>query len=337
MSKKQLNVAFFIRHFTERGTEVSIYNYAKYNEVILGNKSFIVCFTPQKQQSIGFPMERFSHAKFSKRFPVMEIGEIDEMRNVIAEYDIDFFYTQTAGGGGDVYKFEDKSIWGKCKTIKHCVFDTNYPESDFYISIGQCLNDKYRTNFPVIRYIVENVEYSRDNLRDELGITKDAIVLGRYGGMTEFNIRMAQEAIYLFLNNYINDNVYFVFMNTHRFYDHPRIKYLDMTVDLVRKDKFINTCDAMIHARQMGETFGAAISEFSMKNKPIITCNSGDNEHLQILGEKAVVYQSRDHLIEILSNIRQIVSSRNDWNAYMEFSPENIMRKFHEVVFSKAA
>ena len=29
-----MNIGFFIRHFTERGTEIAIYDYAKYNEEI---------------------------------------------------------------------------------------------------------------------------------------------------------------------------------------------------------------------------------------------------------------------------------------------------------------
>ena len=41
-------------------------------------------------------------------------------------------------------------------------------------------------------------------------------------------------------------------------------------MDLNYKVKFINTCDAMIHARAMGETFGLAVAEFSKKNKPVI-------------------------------------------------------------------
>ena len=33
-----MNFIFFIRHFTESGTEVAIYDYAHYNEEILKNK-----------------------------------------------------------------------------------------------------------------------------------------------------------------------------------------------------------------------------------------------------------------------------------------------------------
>ena len=38
------NIAFFIRHFTERGTEVAVYDYANYNEKILHNNSYIIYF-----------------------------------------------------------------------------------------------------------------------------------------------------------------------------------------------------------------------------------------------------------------------------------------------------
>ena len=42
-------VAFFVRHFTERGTEISTYNYAHFNEKILGNKSIIIAYKgPEK-------------------------------------------------------------------------------------------------------------------------------------------------------------------------------------------------------------------------------------------------------------------------------------------------
>ena len=48
------NIAFFCRHFTERGTEIAIYNYAKYNEEILGNKSYIIHFSDKPKKSINF-------------------------------------------------------------------------------------------------------------------------------------------------------------------------------------------------------------------------------------------------------------------------------------------
>jgi hypothetical protein len=323
-----MNIGFFVRHFLERGTEVAIYDYAKYNETILNNKSFIICFTQEAQQKFNFPLERFSYDKFSKRFPIIEIQDINDMVNVIKKYGLSFFYTLTYGGKNDIYEFNNKNIWGNCKTIKHCVFDTTYLEGDFYISISDMLNLKFNTNIPVIPHIVD-LPVCHDNLRNELKIPLDAIVYGRYGGIYEFNINMTHNAIVEHLN--LNDNSYFLFMNTNKFYEHPRIIYLDFNINLNYKTKFINTCDAMIHARESGETFGLSIAEFSSKNKPIITCKCGDLEHIKILGDKAIIYNSKEDLKNIFQNIKIIINSRNDWNAYNLYSPNNVMELFKKI------
>ena len=80
-----MNIAFLVRHFTERGTEVAIYDYAKNNEEILNNKSYIICFTREFQQKLGFPMERYSYDKFNKRFTILEINCIYDMTKIIKD------------------------------------------------------------------------------------------------------------------------------------------------------------------------------------------------------------------------------------------------------------
>ena len=57
--------------------------------------------------------------------------------------------------------------------------------------------------------------------------------------------------------------------------------------------RFFATCDAMLHAREEGETFGMAVAEFSLRNKPVITYNGSgqyDNAHVRMLGSKALLY-----------------------------------------------
>ena len=328
-----MNVGFFVRHFFERGTEVAIYDYAKYNEELLNNKSYIICFTPDAQRRHGFPPERYSYDKFKERFEIIEIEDITEIKYVILLHNIHFFHTLTYGGANDIYQFNNTYIWGKCKTIKHCVFETNSHESDYYISLSDMLNQKYNTNIPVIPLMVDLPDCS-ENLRNELNIPHDAIVYGRYGGMDEFNILCMYEAIVEYLNSNL-DNCYFLFMNTKQFCYHPRIIYLDKNIDLIHKVKFINTCDAMVHARSMGETFGLSIGEFSVKNKPIITCDCGDNEHIKILGDKALLYNSKEDVINIFKNIRTIIASRTDWSSYKLCSPSYIMSLFDTFIFKK--
>jgi hypothetical protein len=328
-----MNIAFFVRHFTARGTEVALFDYARYNEEILHNKSYIICFTEETQKRLGFPTTKQSYQKFKDRFPIIEIDGIEDMKHVIQKYKLKFFYTITHGGQeNDLYKFNDTQIWGNCNTIKHCVYNLNAPEGDFYISVGHTNNRIYKSNYPVIPHMLTLPDCDED-LRNELNIPRDATVFGRHGGEDTFNNVVAHQAITKYLQT--ADNAYFIFMGTPKFYEHPRIKYLDVNVDLIYKTRFINTCDAMIHAGLWGETFGLSVGEFSLRNKPIIVALTGNLEHVNILGDNAVVYDSVDSLVTIFQNIKEIEKSRSDWNAYRDYSPEKIMVKFKEEVFDK--
>tara|TARA_B110000977_G_C11045009_1_gene480213 strand:+ start:95 stop:1927 length:1833 start_codon:yes stop_codon:yes gene_type:complete len=324
------NFGFFIRHFTERGTEVAIYDYAHYNEKILQNKSYIIHFSDNAQKKYGFPDIKVSFPKFNSRFEMIEINDITDMKLVIEKYKLDFFYTLTHGGP-DIYQLNNNNIWGNCKTIKHCVFDTTCNEGNYYLSISNHLNQKNKTNIPVIPHIVD-LPNTDTNLRNELNIPDDAIVLGRYGGFHQFDLNIAHNAIKKFLDINKTNNVYFLFMNTVDFYHHENIIYLDKNIDLLYKTKFINTCDAMIHARSDGETFGLAIAEFSIKNKPIITCPCGDLEHILLLGDKAIIYNNTEELIDIFSNIKELISQHSCWNCYREYTPEKIMNIFDNIL-----
>ena len=86
-----MNVGFFVRHFTERGTEVAIYDYAKNNEDILNNRSYIICFTEDAQIIHNLLTERYSYDKFNKRFEIIEIQDINEMKTIIHKYNLSFF------------------------------------------------------------------------------------------------------------------------------------------------------------------------------------------------------------------------------------------------------
>jgi beta-1,4-mannosyl-glycoprotein beta-1,4-N-acetylglucosaminyltransferase len=328
--KTNKNIGFFIRHFSERGTEVAIYDYAHYNEKILQNKSYIIHFSDNAQKKYGLPDIKDSFTKFNSRFKMIEINDITDMKLVIEKYKLDFFYTLT-GGGQDIYKFDNKYIWDKCKTIKHCVFDTLCPECDYNLSISNHLNNKNNTSYTVLPHIVD-LPNNDTNLRNELNIPDDAIVLGRYGGFHQFDLEIAHNAIKQFLDINKTNNVYFLFMNTFEFYHHENIIYLDKNIDLLYKTKFINTCDAMIHARSDGETFGLAIAEFSIKNKPIITCPCGDLEHILLLGDKAITYNNTEELLDIFSNIKELFSQHSDWNCYREYTPEKVMDIFDNIL-----
>ncbi len=325
-------VAFFIRHFTERGTEVSAYNYAHYNETILGNKSLIICHTISKHKLLGwdiYDQGQPSRKKFEKRFKVIEIDDIKDIKFIIKTYSITHFYTQSSGFPNDIYRFNERLIWSDCMTIYHTVFGTSSQGSDILCTISNHINKRNSTNLTVIPYIVEPHE-TYGNLRDYLNIPQDSIVFGRHGGFDTFNIKFVHIEIIKYLDK--DKNSYFLFLNTEQFIDHPRVIHINKSTTVLEKNLFIDTCDIMIHGRKEGETFGLAVAEFSAANKPVITFSGGDTEHINILKDKAIIYNNQNQLSEIFQNSRELINSKTDWNAYKEYRPRIIMEKFNAII-----
>jgi len=171
------------------------------------------------------------------------------------------------------------------------------------------------------------------SLRAELGIPQDAVVFGRYGGWETFDIGYAQETVTRVARRHRDR--YFLFMNTQRFSDKtlPNIVYLPASTDPIDKVKFINTCDAMLHARKQGESFGLACAEFSIKNKPVLTCSHRtirERCHIEILGKKGLYYRGPLSLQLLLSTFRP--KPNTNWDAYSgDFNPRTVMEQFDRV------
>ena len=56
---------------------------------------------------------------------------------------------------------------------------------------------------------------------------------------------------------------------------HKQLHFIPTVSDLDEKELFFQTCNAMLHARLSGETFGLAVAEFSVRNLPVITYPGG--------------------------------------------------------------
>lgn len=326
-----MKVAFHSNQLCERGTEVALYDYADFNEKILSNESIILSDRGNKNNTVS------AIEKFRSRFKVYLYEDVSEIDDILANKNVDAMYAIKAG-------VLDNILSDKVKTVVHCVFNPTEPHGDVYASISERLNDHFGVDVPVVPHMVHLPEYSGD-LREEFGIPKNAIVYGRYGGYDTFDIDFVHQTIKRLVS--MRDNIFFLFMNTKPFYrswltrSHKQIIHIPSTVSMRRKVKFINTCDAMLHARTSGETFGLAVAEFSIKNKPVITwrpdqCeNKGkyyDDAHLDMLGSKAVVYSNADNLYDILEHFDSVETSRKNWDAYSEkYCPEVIMQQFNKV------
>lgn len=313
-------VAFLSNKLTLRGTEVAMYDYADYNELLLRNKSIIITrnYDLIKHE---YDVSSDAYMKFSKRFLVEYYANQSDIDAIVESHKVTHLYIIKAGGMDGLYST-------KCKNLIHCVFSTNQPHGNIYSAISSDVNRVNKTNFPVVPHMIRNFN-TTEHLRHELNIPLNAIVFGRFGGMESFDITFVHKVIENILKT--RYDIFFLFMNTNRFYEHPHIIYLKGTTDMEYKRKFINTSDALLHARSGGETFGLTCGEFAIEKKTVITYSeSRERNHINILGDKAVLYKDPESLLSVLSEFTKNKYNM-DGNHYLDYSPVNIMNIFNQV------
>jgi glycosyltransferase involved in cell wall biosynthesis len=193
------------------------------------------------------------------------------------------------------------------------------------VGVSDWLGKLYNTDY--LPHIVSMPDITTSQ-REYFNFSDEDIVFGRYGGFYQFDVPYLGEVILAAAERGIK----FLLMNTVRVTpDHPNIIYLDSTTDVEAKTKFINTCDAMLHGRTDGESFGLSIAEFLHQNKPVISnLHCRDKNHINLLGEKGFFYSNPGELFNLLINFKKgdySVKSLVD-----QFSPEKIMTKFKELI-----
>ena len=323
-------VAFYQPFMNERGTCVAMYDYAHFNRTILGNESVFI------YDSCDSRNEEFGLKRIKDNFETFDIACSDhhidrsELRSNKLDRVIDFreishIYMCKSG-------YNDGVIPKKAKVLVQVVgmVDPSHAHGDVWAYVSDFSNQACAGGkMPVVPYMV-NLPDEDGNLRSELGIPSDAIVIGRTGGSDTFDIPWAGNVVAQTLNN--RSDIHFIFLNTPKFTNHERAIFLEKTVCPIQKVKFINTCDAMLHARWGGETFGMACAEFSTKGKPVMTAgDSPERNHINILGDKGLYYNSREDLYSLLMRFRR---EEKDWNCYREFTPEKVMQIFDKIYLS---
>lgn len=310
-----MKVAFLTNHISYGGTEVALYDYAHFNEALLGNTSIVL--TRDLRATHGE-----IYAKVNARFPVRFITCNADIDDAVVREGVDVLYVIKSG---EIDWFHTT----KCKTIVHCVFTTRHPHGNVYCAISDTLNALHGTRVPVLPHMI-HVATHDDSFRVELGISPTSIVLGRYGSEDSFDIPFVHSTIVELLNR--DPALVFLAMNTREFARHPRILYLPRTTDAYVKRKFINTCDTMLHARTRGETFGLSCGEFAMCGKPILTYGgSPEQAHLEVLGNKALIYTSPSSLTALIERRSWKTVDMND-NGYMQYTPERVIDIFQRLL-----
>jgi glycosyltransferase involved in cell wall biosynthesis len=186
--------------------------------------------------------------------------------------------------------------------------------------------------------------FSHDDLRDELGIPKDAFVVGRVGrpdpGIHDpISLRAFRKIA--------NDRSYFIALsppeNMLRQAKALALKNfipLPPSTDPVFLSKFYSTIDVLAHARRDGETFGCNIAEAMIHGKPVIShLTPYMNAQTEVIGDTGYVCAQDDwttygnHLENLRGNqmLRAELSMKAQKRALEHFEARKLTRALEKI------
>jgi len=316
-----MKIAFHDNALSLRGTTVAIYDWAYWTRHYLGVDPIIMYNNKNQFNDTGVI------EKFSKEFPVFSYDDKSEIDFILSKNNCDAFLMEKGGKPDGIISTVAKNL---VNAISICSVSDIH--GDIYAMGSKWLSKITDYKIPYVPYMVYLPQVEED-MREELSIPKDALVLGRNGGWETFDLPFVKKAIQQVLSE--RSDIWFVFQFTEPFIEHERVINLPGTSDMKTKVEFINTCDAMLHARQVGESFGLSCAEFSIRNKPIITyLNSPERNHIDTLGERGIYFETESDILHILRNLNKEEINSLEWNCYQDYTPEKVCQKFKEIYLS---
>lgn len=313
-----VKIAFHIDQLDIRGTGVALFDYANFNEKLLGNESVIIVPQATVNKSHSQALQKFTH-RFQK------VLAYKDLETVLEEEKCDLLYCIKYGKNDGVFS-------KKVKTVVHCVFDLSEPHGDIYAGVSEALVKKFNKELFVPHMVSLPPSKTKEHLRKQFNIPEDAVVFGRYGGADTMNLQFCWEVIGHLVQK--RKDFYFLFINTPQIVKHPRVLYLPTITTENDKNLFINTCDAYLECGNLGHSFGLAIGEFSVNNKPIIAYkgpNMWNTAHFDILGDKGIYFSNAVEFYKILESFNPDDYKDKDLNCYRDYSPEQVMKIFDDI------
>jgi len=313
----EMKIAFHSNTLGLRGSEQAVWDYASLNESILGNQSWI-CFPcrADMEQQPAFP-------RWKARFPLVPYHDLRDLQTKL---------TREGVGVLDWIKpgpYDGKLIPG-VKNCVHAMFLTDEFHGDAFAYVSRwCSKVMTGEQLSYVPHFVPQLQSSQ-SLRPQLKIPESARVFGRHGAKDTFNIPFVRKVVAEHASKQPQDH--FVFLNTEPIRGTERlgnVHYLKATLDAGEKAVFLATCDAMLHARWHGETFGLAVAEFAVLGKPVITYgDSRERAHLDMLGSQALIYDGEKKLRRILATFEP----RAVWGTVYEkwADPHAVMKIFQQ-------
>lgn len=248
---------------------------------------------------------------------------------------------------------------GDLKHLTQAVFRRYQPHGDVYAYISEWLFDwsqSFSTQVirrpftaaslahvgrddavPKIRWVPHVVETQKGDgvaFRKKHGVPANAKLIGRVGGWDQFNDVAAQSGLLKALD--ADPELYAVMVNTKRFANHDRLRFLPV-LERAEIWDFYDSCNLLVNGRKMGESFGFSIVEPLRLGKPVIapgvTRNFRmDKHHIALLEKFDLLYKGANDLRRLIEReIGSPTDSISLQSSVDQFSQGRVMTKFREV------
>lgn len=300
-----------------RGTTQAVYDYAHHAERLLGHES-VIAYRADHPDTDAQVL-----AKFAARFPLVPYRDPAELVQAGAE----LAYVIKSGA--------HIALPPGLPFVVHEVFQRYDPRGRAYAYVSDWLS-QYRSGgrAPWVPHMVDLPP--GQSQRAALGIPGDAFVFGRYGGYETFDLPFVHAVVSQLLEA---PDTWAVFRNTRPFIAHPRALFLGPVTEPQAKADFIASCDAMLHARRRGESFGMAIAEFLALGKPVLAWRGGkDGNHRVMLRDApGALYRDGADLVAKAHALRAAPPAV-DWAQLVSgYAPDPVMRRFARVFLDPGA
>jgi hypothetical protein len=324
-----MRLGFHTKQLSERGSERAIFDYASVLERAYGIQPRI--FVPADAREVVPEVQRV----FARRFEVVRYSGPDDI-------DCDALYVIKRG--------RRSHVTTRIPELIHAMFDADDPHGHRFATISRWLSKQSRRVVelprgpalrlprfkrpPFVPHILDLADLE-DDLRAEIGVPEEGVIFGRHGALRSFSIPWVKDTVREALA--IRDDIWFLFLNTERFIEHPRVRHLEVTTDRGMIRSFINSCDYMLHAKREGETFGLAVAEFAAAGVPVISCTRTiGNAHFEMVPSELMLgYGDKVELLALLrALVRRPRTPELATGFRLRFSPAVVAKTFVRVFLS---
>ena len=290
-----MKVGFHCDSLSLRGVTVATLAYARMWSQSLGQQSVLI-------KSEGQTPWIKDHPNSERRIQDLEVlryRDPKQLDSLLLDSGIEALYVLTSGRPETRFHNITSPLW------IHAVFPSRI--SDIHGSRYACISnwltkESFNYKIPYVPHIVDfpdEPSESRLLWNKRYGIPHNSIVIGSMGGRHTFDLKPARDGLEKALNS--RSDLYFVALNHRKFTNHRKSLFIPGTDNPREKSSFINACDAMLHGRAQGETFGLACAEFAAAGKPIFAWrHSPERHHLETFCPKVLNFSTATELEEKL-------------------------------------